>query len=122
MENKFIPDGFILELEKRDEINKETFYRYRFGEMKFWFSQQNDSGNIYKVNVDIEDLPCSILPVRLSDYYPLGFAAEIELKGRWKNTEEFNSYVSQLYKLNYYREQIQDFFIKSWHFDVYTRP
>lgn len=39
-----------LELRKTEEDNK-VFYRYRFDTCKFWFEQDQITGNIYRVDI-----------------------------------------------------------------------
>lgn len=48
---------FKLELQKEDDRVGDTFYRYRYETCKIWFSQNQSTGNIYRVNIIDEEYP-----------------------------------------------------------------
>ena len=48
---------FKLELQRRDDRVEDVFYRYRYETCKIWFSQNQLTGNIYRVNIVDEEYP-----------------------------------------------------------------
>lgn len=118
MIEKTIPSGFILELEKNNEAEQSTFYRYRFGKMKFWFSQRYN-GDIYQVHTEIEDIPCEIY-VNCDSFYPTQVCANYEPNFKWANSQNLSYYIAQLQNIDYYRIQLLNFFATSWHAYIHS--
>lgn len=111
-------------LEKKLEQQGEVFYRYAIGNIKFWFSQANDSGNIYVVYVSVEDKEyaddfeiCIYNNDRNDVYYPVQFRMEIRRQDIL--TSAIDEHIEKIKYISSIVDAIQNFFETSEHRQAY---
>ena len=111
-------------LEKKMEQQDGVFYRYSIENIKFWFVQQNNNGNIYYVCTSIEDSgysnDCEIR-IYCNDYkdifYPVQFRMEIYKKDIL--TSVIDEHVENIKYIGAILDKIQNFFETSEHRQMY---
>lgn len=111
-------------LEKKLERQDEIFYRYSVGKIKFWFSQTNNTGNIYAVYVGIEDKEyANDFEIRIYNndrediYYPVHFRMEIRRQDIL--TSAINEHIRKIKYITSVVDAIQNFFETSEHRQLY---
>ena len=110
-------------LEKKVEQQDGVFYRYAIGKIKFWFVQQNNTGDIYCVYTSIEDKEYSndfeirIYNDRNDTFYPIQF--RMEVRSQDILTSAVDGLVEKIKYISSVVDAIQNFFETSEHRQKY---
>lgn len=111
-----------IKLEKKEDKGVETFYQYRIGDYKFWFTQNNKTGDIFTVsnscdNKMYEDFDLSIVAHEENDrWYPNKFAFR-GVSSRM-TTAEAAVYAQKMTEVCAVLDAIQNFFETSFHASI----
>lgn len=110
-------------LEKKTEQQDGVFYRYTIGEVKFWFVQENNNGNIYGVYTSIEnkeyanDFEIRIYNDRGDPSYPVQFRMEIRRQDIL--TSAIDDHIEKIRYISSVVDAIQNFFETGEHRQKY---
>lgn len=110
--------GFEIEYTSKEE-DGTIFYRYKYLDCRFWFSQK-PNGNIYMVHIESVEYPQIEFYADFNEcgFYPSGIRVNIprcEIT-KYSDFDKFNKMVCHVCNL---REILQYFFEKSEHAKLY---
>lgn len=123
----------VLEVEKESSSvidQNAMFYRYRIGDFKLWFSQDNDSGNIFSVGLreegkELEDFEVNVYcneegrKEKHVGYYPNEF--KVRPRSYPMTTDEAQAFMVKMKKACAVLDTVEDFFKNSKHYERYAQ-
>ncbi len=110
---------FKLELKKKQNYNN-MFYRYSYETCKIWFSQEQTTGNIYRINIVDEQYPEVDYYVDDTEdrFYPLQIRLDFP-RLFIKNDSNFESAKKKLQDCCLRRHAIEDFLLSNEHYKLW---
>ena len=129
---KYVLDlkDYVTKLNSEEKDYNETFYRYYVLDCNdervatVWFSQKEDSGNIYSVYVRILPEEFEEFDIYVTDdahkYYPQGYEISIPHR-KLSDDSEVKEYIKKLQLVNLIAHNIMDILREEEHTQKYTK-
>lgn len=117
----------VLEVEKESANHEnEMFYRYRVGDFRLWFSQDQENGNIYSVGLaedgdKFKDFEMYVLEHEdeHGGYYPNQF--NIRPKSYGMATGDAREFMGKMEQACAVLDTVENFFKNSKHYELYCK-
>ena len=129
---KYVLDlkDYVTKLDSEEKDYNENFYRYYILDCNderiatVWFSQKEDSGNIYSVSVRILPKEFEGFDIYVTDdahkYYPQGYEISIPHR-KLSNDLDVKEYIKKLQLVNLIAHNVMDILREEEHTQKYTK-